>query len=67
MGLVVKADKKCYELYGCDLGGCSTQENEGCGRCSLAIKTIEKAPCGKETCENCNSYPCDTYFNTNLL
>lgn len=30
-----KASKECYEKYGQDLDGCSTQENEGCGRCSL--------------------------------
>ena len=27
--------KECYEQYGKDLDGCSTQSNEGCGRCSL--------------------------------
>jgi len=25
----------CYINYGSDLDGCSTQENEGCGRCIL--------------------------------
>ena len=25
---------ECYELYGKDLDGCSTQQNEGCGRCN---------------------------------
>ena len=29
--------KECYEEYGQDLDGCSTQENEGCGRCKLVI------------------------------
>lgn len=28
--------KECYEEFGADLDGCSTQENEGCGRCKLA-------------------------------
>jgi hypothetical protein len=27
--------KECYEEYGKDLDGCSTQSSEGCGRCSL--------------------------------
>lgn len=26
---------KCKEIYGQDLDSCSTQENEGCGRCFL--------------------------------
>ena len=26
---------ECYEKYGNDLDGCSTQENEGCIRCTL--------------------------------
>jgi hypothetical protein len=26
---------ECYEQFGQDLDGCSTQENEGCGRCPL--------------------------------
>ena len=30
-----KVPKECYEEFGQDLDGCSTQENEGCGRCSL--------------------------------
>ena len=28
--------KECYEKYGPDLDGCSTQENEGCHYCRLA-------------------------------
>ena len=28
--------KECYEEYGQDLDGCSTQEREGCGSCILA-------------------------------
>ena len=28
--------KECYEEYGSDLDSCSTQQNEGCGRCRLA-------------------------------
>ena len=24
---------ECYEQFGTDLDGCSTQQNEGCGRC----------------------------------
>jgi hypothetical protein len=31
-----------------------------CGR-------TEKAPCGEESCEGCNDYPCDTHFNTHLF
>jgi len=27
--------KECFEQYGRDLDGCSTQENEGCSRCRL--------------------------------
>lgn len=27
--------KECFEQYGQDLDGCSTQENEGCSRCRL--------------------------------
>lgn len=34
-GSVKKVPKECYELFGSDLDGCSTQENEGCGRCPL--------------------------------
>jgi hypothetical protein len=26
--------EECYEDFGSDLDGCSTQENEGCGRCN---------------------------------
>ena len=26
---------ECYEQYGADLDGCSTQQSEGCGRCRL--------------------------------
>ncbi|XFO65399.1 hypothetical protein SPSIL_015090 [Sporomusa silvacetica DSM 10669] len=26
--------KECYKDFGSDLDGCSTQENEGCARCS---------------------------------
>ncbi len=32
----MKIPKECYEEYGKDLDGCSTQELEGCGRCILA-------------------------------
>ena len=42
MHLVVKVPSECYKKYGQDLDSCSTQENEGCGRCSLAIKSYEK-------------------------
>lgn len=41
MGLVVKAPNSCREEFGADLDGCSTQSNEGCGRCHLAIKYEE--------------------------
>jgi len=27
--------KECFEAYGNDLDGCSTQSNEGCSRCNL--------------------------------
>ena len=30
-----KVPETCYEAYGKDLDACSTQESEGCGRCSL--------------------------------
>ena len=32
----ISIPKQCYEDYGKDLDGCSTQQNEGCGRCNLA-------------------------------
>ena len=32
---VKKVPKECYEEFGKDLDSCSTQENEGCRRCSL--------------------------------
>lgn len=28
---------ECYEQYGDDLDGCSTQEREGCGNCKIAL------------------------------
>lgn len=30
-----KTPDECYKEYGSDLDGCSTQSNEGCGRCSI--------------------------------
>ena len=36
--------EECRKEFGSDLDGCSTQENEGCGRCKLQkpyIKTLE--------------------------
>lgn len=30
-----KVPDECYRLYGSDLDKCSTQSNEGCGRCIL--------------------------------
>jgi hypothetical protein len=30
-----RVPEECYEKYGQDLDSCSTQENEGCGRCHL--------------------------------
>ena len=39
------APPHCYVYYGKDLGACSTQENEGCGRCSLAVTIEEVPPC----------------------
>ena len=32
----------CKEIYGEDLDGCSTQENEGCTRCQLYINDYSK-------------------------
>lgn len=43
-GLVIS--KQCYEDYGQDLDGCSTQQSEGCGRCHLAKAKLNKL--GKE-------------------
>lgn len=31
----IKVPKECYEKFGQDLDGCSTQSSEGCGRCSI--------------------------------
>jgi NTP pyrophosphatase (non-canonical NTP hydrolase) len=40
----MKIPKECYEEYGKDLDGCSTQELEGCGRCILANpKVVSRA------------------------
>ena len=44
----MKIPKECYEEYGKDLDGCSTQELEGCGRCILAnpkVVSRAKAAC----------------------
>lgn len=30
-------------------------------------ENLNIAPCGKESCENCNDYPCNTHFNTHLI
>ena len=30
-----KVPEECYQIYGVDLDKCSTQSNEGCGRCIL--------------------------------
>lgn len=30
-----RVSEECYRLYGADLDKCSTQSNEGCGRCIL--------------------------------
>lgn len=48
MGNIVKASKECYRMFGSDLDGCSTQENEGCGRCPASIKLMECDICHKE-------------------
>lgn len=48
MGKVVKANEECYEMFGKDLDGCSTQQNEGCGRCNLSKKYMECDICHKE-------------------
>lgn len=40
--------KECYEEYGPDLDGCSTQESEGCGRCKLANAGMKCGICGTE-------------------
>lgn len=34
--MTVKVPDECYQKYGSDLDGCSTQEREGCGSCVLA-------------------------------
>ena len=34
-GYIKEVPKECYEKFGLDLDGCSTQEEEGCGRCPL--------------------------------
>ncbi len=40
----MKIPKECYEEYGKDLDGCSTQELESCGRCILANpKVVSRA------------------------
>lgn len=55
--MVNRVPIECYEQFGTDLDGCSTQQNEGCGRCHLV-----------KTCDNCLNYkdsrspeefPCD--------
>ena len=33
---------ECYEKYGTDLDGCSTQQNEGCGRCKCKDERVEQ-------------------------
>ena len=32
---------ECYEKYGADLDGCSTQQNEGCGRCKCRDERLD--------------------------
>lgn len=43
--MVNRVPRDCYEQFGADLDGCSTQQNEGCGRCHLV-----------KTCDNCLNY-----------
>lgn len=37
---IMNIPKECYEQFGPDLDGCSTQENEGCGRCKIANNPV---------------------------
>jgi hypothetical protein len=50
--MINKVPDICKELYGSDLDSCSTQENEGCGRCSLyKYGYSEDTEESGETCE----------------
>lgn len=35
--------KRCYEEFGKDLDGCSTQQNEGCNKCKLYLNRKEES------------------------
>jgi hypothetical protein len=39
---VKKAHEQCYKEYGNDLDACSQQQNEGCGKCRIAIEVNYK-------------------------
>jgi len=40
--------KECYEEYGADLDGCSTQEREGCGSCHCFLSQAKEATNAKQ-------------------